>query len=289
MTVLAENDIEQVVREKLREHGVLGQLDESKSSSLFTPEGVLAEIVFSDASALKEARKAVGEAQRELEGQGVSLLPTVRALWEVDRVEKIETPNPPDVPPELLGALFKGTLKSGEGRHEVWVAVTPSARQVLRPLTSSDQALLEVVRAFLLHQLSISGAGHWNPIREPRQELNESAARYLRWRPYEALKASVDEIFSATVGSSREGIEGFVKLMSYERKSIYNFRDALTDLPGPGGAYAMGERLPTSNHEFYEMLLDDEKRRLEAYYLDQVAKAEKKYPELKAQYPGAFN
>ncbi len=287
MAVITEKKIDQIVRESLRQRGVLGQLD---GVDLFlTPEGVLAEVVLRDASALEQARQAVQDAESKLEGEGVSLLPTVRALWEVDGVEKIETSNPPGVPLELLGALFKGTLKSGERHQEVWVAVTPSAQQVLRPLGSSDQALADLVRAFLRHQLSIGGAGYWDPIREPRQELEGNAARYLRWRPYAALKSSIDDIFNPRVSNRKEQVASFVRSMKLGARRVHDFQAALTDLPQPGGAFAPGERLVTSNYEMYDMLLDAEKRELESYYSDQVRNAEKDFPELKSQFPAVFN
>lgn len=286
MATVTEEKVDQLLRERLRERGVLEQVGEI---DLFpTPEGVLAELILLDASTLEVVREAVQEVEGKLAKEGVSLLPTLRALWAVDGVEKIQTSNPPGVPSELLGVLFKGTLKSGQRPQEVWVAVTPSALRVLRPLAPTDGTLIELVRSFLMHRLSIGGAGYWDPIREPRQELDESAARYLRWRPYEALKASVDEIFNPGVGKTKESIRRFAKLMNSGSRSIYNLQQALTDLPGPGGAFSRGEWLPRSNYEFYNMLLEPEKRQLESYYLDQVAKGERDFPGLKGEFPAAF-
>jgi len=173
MTVVTEEKIEQLLREALRDEGVL---EDVKNIDVFlTPEGVLAEVLLRDASALERARQAVDKAEDQLAGEHVSLLPTVRALWRVENVQGIDIPSPHGAPSDLIGALFKVTLKSGVRKHEVWVAVTPSALRVLRPLASTNHGLAEQVRAFLLHRLSVGGAGYWDPIREPRQEIDEAA------------------------------------------------------------------------------------------------------------------
>lgn len=287
MTVVSEVRIDELLREVLRGQGVLEAV---KDIDVFlTPEGILAEVVVSDASALPGAQRAVDSAESQLAGERISLLPTVRALWQVEGVQRVEIASPPGVPQDLMGVLFKVTLKSGTWSQEVWVAVTPSALRVLRPLATTDQALAELVRAYLQHRLSIAGAGHWDPIREPRRELDEAAALYLRWRPYEALRAAVDEIFNPTVSKRRDLIKSFVKSMHDVGHKIRHFQEALTDLPGPGGAFSRGEWLPTSNVDFYSMLLEPEKRQLQSYYLDQVTKAEKDFPDLKAQFPIVFN
>ena len=292
MIVMAEKDIDRLLREKLKQAGLLDHVDEGKSSLFTTPEGVLADIVLKDASALESAKRVVEEAERELEQGGVWLLPTVRALWEVKGVEKVEGTYQYGLP-EGVGILFRGLLQSGRRTQEVWVSVTPSAFQLLKPLLAGgDDALRNIVRDFLGHQLSIGGAGYWDPIREPRQEIDEGAALYLRWRPYEALKASIDNVFNPSGYEIREeSVTRFVKTVNFGQgtRKIRRFLDVLEDLPGPGVAYSRGEWLPTSNHEFYSMLLEQEKRELESYYLDQVAKAEKEFPPLKAQYPAVFN
>ncbi len=289
MALATDNRIDELLREALDQRGVSTQVREVE---LFvTPEGTLVEVVLRDASALEDAQRAVREVERKLRDEGISLLPTVRALWQVVKVEKIQIPKPVGAPAEMVGTLFKGTLESGYRRQEVWVAVTPSALGVLRPLAPSDEALAELIRAFLLHRLSVGGAGHWDPIREPRQEVDENAARYLRWRPYEALKRSIDDTFSPKVGSREKQVASFVRLMNFGQgtRKIRDFRAALGDLRGPGGAYAPGERLVTSNYEMYNMLLVHEKEELERYYLQQVERAEQDFPNLKAEYPNVFN
>ncbi len=274
MRVMAEKDINQLLRERLEQAGLLGCLDEKRSSLFPTPEGVLADIVLKDASALESAQKVVEQAERELEQKGVWLLPTVRALWGVKNVEGVGGIYQYGLP-EALGILFRALLQSGGRTQEVWVSVAPSAFQVLKPLLAGgEDALRNIVRDFLGHQLSIGGAGYWDPIRHPHQELDEGAARYMRWRPYEQLKRSVDHALG-----SLEDARRFLKCFS-GTGGAHDFNAVLGKLAGPGGAIARGEQFQTSNYQLYELLLDIEKKELETYYLQRLAEARKKWSEL---------
>jgi hypothetical protein len=279
MAMVSEREIDELLREGLSEHGVLGQLE---NLDLFTtPEGVLVEVVLRDALALEQAQRAVQDAERQLGHERVFLLPTVRALWEVSNVRKIDTASPSGVPAEVLGALFKGSLKSGELVQEVWVAMTPSALRVLRPLAANDEALANLVRDFLRHRLSVGGPGYWNPIRDSRLELDAKDAQYLRWRPYQQLKASVDRAFR-----SHEDARRFLGYFSRSgTKASGNFNGVLGELARPGGAIARGEQVPTSNYQLYELMLDTEKKELEAYYSQKLERACKDWPELKQEFP----
>lgn len=278
MLIVTEESIDQLLRERLRQQGVLEQVDEI--DLLLTPEAVLAEVILRDASALEHAQQAVQDAERQLERERVSLLTTVRALWEVDGLQKIETTSSPGVPSELLGGIFKANLKSGERVQEVWVAITPSALRVLRPLAPNDEALTNLARAFLRHRLSIGGAGYWDPIREQKVELGESEARYLRWRPYEQLRGAVDLVFQSLART--RGL-----LQSLGEKAS-DFTRVLPKLVGMPQRYGSGERLPTFNYELYEMLLASEKDAIAKYYASRLERAGKDWPELKKEFPRAF-
>jgi hypothetical protein len=279
---VTQSQIDDILREKLRQHSVSYAVKDVELLS--TPERVLAEVIVQDASVLEETGRAVQDAERELESQGVSLVADVRALWEVEEVERVAIANPSGAPAGLIAAVFKATLKSGARQQEVWISVTPSAQNVLRPLIASDEALRDLVRVFLRRWLAIGGPGSWDPTRDQKLELDESAARYLRWGPYEQLKGSVDVVFRS-VDSAR----GFLQQVFVLAKQARYFNDVLMELPGPGGAYARGERLPTSNYELYEMLLDSEKDELRQYYSQRLEKAEKDWPELKEQFPNVWS
>ncbi|MGH9352604.1 MAG: hypothetical protein ACRD2G_10655 [Terriglobia bacterium] len=266
MAVVAEEKIDQDLRKALAKHDVLEKVN---NIDLFlTPEGVLAEIILRDASGLEQAQQAVCEAEREFEREHISLLTTVRAWWEVEVPQKIASSSPPGVPTELVTHLFKANLKSGGRIQEVWVSITPSALRILRSLAASDQALASLVRAFLRHRLSIGGAGYWDPVRDHNLELSEGSAEYLRWRPYEQLKTSVESVFQST-----ESVDAFLQSLKGKGKNSRKFSDVLDALGGPGGAFAPGERFPTSNDELYAMLLEPEKKELEQYYLQALDEA----------------
>lgn len=277
MLIVTEEKIEQLLRERLKEQGVLEQVDEI--DLFLTPEAALAEVVLRDASVLEEAQQAVQDAERQLERERVSLLSTVRALWEVDGLQKIETTSAPGVPSELLGSLFRANLKSGERIQEVWVAMTPSALRVLRPLAPNDEALTNLARAFLLHRLSIGGAGYWDPIRDQKVELGESEARYLRWRPYEQLRGAVDLAFQS-LERTRELLES----LKEPGEKASDFARVLPKLVGMPQRYGRGERLPSSNYELYEMLLPSEKAEIARYYLNRLQRAGEEWPELKKEF-----
>lgn len=281
MALATENRIDELLREEFTRRRVADQLH---AVELFvTPEGVLAEVVLRDASFLEEAQKAVQDVAHKLGSEGVSLLPTVRALWQVKEVQRIAIPSPPGVPSDMVAGLLKGTLESGRRCQEVWVAVTPAALGVLRPLVTSEQAISDLVLKFLEHRLSIGGGGHWDPIRDPRQELDVEAARYLRWRPYEQLKRLVDLVFS-----SIDMARSFLHLLNITGKGAHDFNHVLAELPGPGGAIAPGERVPRSNDELYEMLLASEKADLRQYYFQKLERACEDWPSLEQEFPSVL-
>jgi hypothetical protein len=278
MAVGIEQKVDELLRESLKHRGVVeGQVDEI---DLFpTPEGILAEVVLRDASALDQARQAAEELEGRLESEHISLLPTVRALWTIENVERVEIANPPGVPSELVGVLFKATLRSGTRHQEVWVAVTPSAQQVLRRLATNDLAWLELIRAFLGHRLAIGGPSYWDPIREQKVELGESAARYLRWRPYEQLKGAIDGAFQ-----SSESTRHLLQPLKEHGEKASDFPRVLPNLVVMPQMYGRGEALPTSPYELYEILLPSEKDQLREYYLQKLGRACKDWPALNTEF-----
>jgi hypothetical protein len=148
-------------------------------------------------------------------------------------------------------------------------------------LGRTDEALGDSVRDFLRRRLSVGGPGYWDPIRDSRLELDARAAQYLRWRPYQQLKGSVDRALR-----SREDARRFLgHFRQAGKKASRNFYDVLEELAGPGGAIARGEQVPTSNYQLYELLLDTEKKDLETYYLRELEGACREWPELKQEFP----
>ncbi len=292
MTVI---DLEQSVKDSLRQAGLLEYLDEQETQFLEFPGSWFVEIVVKDGSKLAEVESIVQKFKANLQrNQAVELDEIVRAQWNVAKIERVgASVSFPGLEPAVR---FTAVLESGSLSCIVTVDVTEAAIGVTREKVgktkvSEEAALREIVGEFMRLQLSHGGASYWDPRRDSRLELNAAALMYLFGHrdAYERLKQSIDEIFNPTVGSRKELVKSVVKLMHYGRRKIRCFRDALTDLPGPGRSYSPGQRLPTSNYEFYELLFDEEKCELESYYLDQVARAEKDYPDLKSQFPSVFN
>jgi hypothetical protein len=291
------SDLEQSVRGSLRQAGLLQYVDEDETQFLEFPDGWFAEIVLKDGSKLLEVESIVRKFKTDLQReQAVELDEIIRPVWNVARIEGVGSGI---TIPGLESALrFNVVLQSGDLSCTVTVDVTEAALGMIREKLSKtgapeESALREIVSEFMKFELSHGGKSFWDPRRDSRLELDAGALMYLFGQrdAYLRLKQSIDEVFNPGVGRERESVERFVRSVNYAQgtRKIGRFQDAMTDLPGPGGAYSPGQRLPTSNYELFQLLFDDEKRVLESYYLDQLARAEKKYPELKAQYPGAFN
>jgi hypothetical protein len=289
-------DLEKSVKESLRAADLLQYVDEGESQFLEFPDGLFAELVVKDGSKLPAVENIVQRFKADLHrSQEVELDEIVRPVWSVAKIERM---GPSVSFPGLEPAVrFTVVLQSGSLSCTVEVDVTEAALGMIRERLNEtkapeDAALQEIVSEFMKMQLSHGGRSYWDPRRDSRLELNAAAMMYLFGRrdAYERLKQSIDEIFSPTVGSRKETVESFIRSMSYAQggRKIRRFQDALTDLPGPGGAYKPGERLPRGNYELYELLFDDEKRDLESYYLDQVAKAEKDFPNLRDVFRAVF-
>lgn len=174
---MTDNELEQFLRESLRKAGVQNEsVDWGKFFLFPTPEGILAEIVLTDASKLRQAEEAVEGARRELEGQDVFLLPTIRALWRVDAVKPEFKPDelPQRIIEGFFGLPFVVTLKSGSHEQKVGVEIMPGAYGHLgAPGTKWDvDTLSEFVKKWLESWLSVGGAGYWDPIHEPRRIIS---------------------------------------------------------------------------------------------------------------------
>ncbi|HEV2379248.1 MAG TPA: hypothetical protein VG206_05560 [Terriglobia bacterium] len=291
------SDLEESVRGSLRQAGLLQYVEESETQFVEFPDGWLAEIVLKDGSKLPEVESIVRKFKTDLQReQAIELDEIVRPVWNIAKIERI---GPSVTVPGLESALrFNVTLQSGDLACTATVDVSEAALGMIRERLSKTGApeqfaLQEIVSEFMKFELSHGGKSYWDPRRDSRLTLDAGALMYVFGQrdAYERLKQSIDEVFYPGMGQEQESIERFVRSMNYAHgmRKIGRFQDALTDLPGPGGAYSSSQRSPTSNYELYGLLFDDEKRVLESYYLGQLAEAEKKYPHLKAQYPAVFN
>lgn|SRR5487761_24395 len=177
---MTDNELDRLLREKLQKAGVQEVVDWEKFFLFPTPEGVLAEIVLTDASKLEQAERAVEEAKRELEGQRVSLLPTVRALWEVVSVEpEFDVASLPTLARQGIFSLrFRVKLK--HAKEPVGVEVTPDAYRDLEYNKKCDiDTLKRVVEAWVKSRLLVGGADHWDPRRDRWRQIDAGGVSYV--------------------------------------------------------------------------------------------------------------
>ncbi|MGB7599344.1 MAG: hypothetical protein WBM24_03500 [Candidatus Sulfotelmatobacter sp.] len=183
---MTSTELEKLVRNELTNAGLWGLVDRHKSQFLEFPDGLFAEIVFSDGSNLEDAEGILRAVRESLKKRGVELDVIVRANWTI---QDIAEPGPAR---GLSGGIraawaFPVTLISGKLAAEVEVDVTMLAIQEIksRLVEASEKSaeekkiMKEVVREFLKLELSLGGESYWDPIRCPQRELNESALLYL--------------------------------------------------------------------------------------------------------------
>jgi hypothetical protein len=165
-------------------------------------------------------------------------------------------------------------------------------RKRLRETKAPEEtALEELVREFMNLHLAQGGWSYWDPRRDSRLELDAAAFMAMMGRrdSIEHLKASIEAIFAAAEHLRLDSIRSYLKLVSMGGRNAHDFKSVLADLPGPGGAYRSGDKLPTSNSELYSTLFDSEQEVLRTFYLDHLRKAEMDFPELKDEFPNALS
>jgi len=180
---MTSTELEALIRTRLAAGGLWQMVDQHKSQFVEYPDGLFAEIVLNDASKVLEAEKISQELREFLAKQGLDLDVIVRANWVVDSVEGPKQSI--SISERIRAALvFPAVLVSGSQSTQVEVNVTPVAEEEIRSKVIEGEvdektALREVVKEFLRLQLSFGGGSYWDPIRYPRQDLNDSALLYL--------------------------------------------------------------------------------------------------------------
>ena len=185
---MERDEVNRLITERLRAAGLEQYFDKERSQLLEFPEEYFAEVVLNDGSKLEAADKALDGAREEIERRGARLDHVVRALWKVGKESVVPGYNPAALPDVLQQGFFslpfKATLESGSRKQQVGVEITPDGYEELKRIgRCNDDSLQEVVADFLTLQFSIGGAGFWNPIRYPRQEINAGAVLYLLGHP----------------------------------------------------------------------------------------------------------
>ncbi len=179
---MTATELESVIRGQLAKAGLWELIDQRKSQFLEFPDGLFAELVLDDGSKLVDVERVAREVQDSLDKQGVDLDVIVRSIWAVQSVGNAR----------LAKGVFRGAwnfpamLVSGGLTTGVEVDVTLLAVDDIKrrlkespELVDESSAIKEVVTEFLKLQLSFGGESYWDPIRNPTQELNDSALLYL--------------------------------------------------------------------------------------------------------------
>ena len=175
---MTERELGRILSEAFRSVGLSRYVVRDQSQLFEIPEGFFVETVLSDGSKLEEAENLIASIRCEVGAQGSHLIPILRAIWTVKKVEKVGVSRGKSG--GIKSAIdFRAVLESGSREADVIVEVTSPALQDLRKKVGSDDQILETVKDFLRLQLSFGGAGYWDPIRYPRQVLNEAAVLYL--------------------------------------------------------------------------------------------------------------
>lgn len=191
---MTSTELEKLIRVEMDAAGLWRVIDQNESQFLEFPDGLFAELVVADASKLVAVERVAQELRERLNKQGVELNVIVRALWAVEEVRHVGTAYTAGVP--RLAESFRATLSSGKQKaqvevdvtHPVWLGIRnrvpssmprPEFGAIGTPDEKEKEIVGSVVSEFLQFQLSLGGANYWDPVRDRKLELNESALQYL--------------------------------------------------------------------------------------------------------------
>lgn len=181
---MTSTELENLIRGKLDSYGLLRVIDEFKSQFLEFPDGFFVELVLTDGAKLVDVERVGREIRESLRKENVDLNVIVRAIWTVEEV------GDPAAPADSSGNVQLGRwrvpvmLASGGLTQQVKVDVSYSVvldlkNRIVGNGWSETSAIKEVVREFIEMELSLGGESYWDPIRDPKQEINANALSYL--------------------------------------------------------------------------------------------------------------
>ncbi|HUY80315.1 MAG TPA: hypothetical protein VMU92_01160 [Acidobacteriaceae bacterium] len=176
---MTEHELKKALADELKSAGLAPYIVRDKSQVLEVSEGFFVEMVLNDGSKLGDAENLIGSIRAKMQSHGVQIISVLRAVWSVKEVERIG-PSRGKSGGIKTSVDFRAILESGRRETEVVIEVGDLALKELRERLGSDDKVLDAVEDFLRLQLSWGGAGYWDPVRYPRQILNEAAILYLR-------------------------------------------------------------------------------------------------------------
>lgn len=181
---MTSTELENLIRIKLDSSGLLHVVDEFKSQFLEFPDGFFVELVLTDGAKLVDVERIGREVRELLRKQSVDLDVIVRAIWAVKKVGDPTTPADSSGNPQLGRWRVPVTLASGGRTQQIEVDVLYSVvldlkNRITGKGWNETSAVKEVVREFVEMELSLGGESYWDPIRDPKQEINGNALSYL--------------------------------------------------------------------------------------------------------------
>jgi hypothetical protein len=181
---MTSTELENLIRAKLDSSGLLHVVDEFKSQFLEFPDGFFVELVLVDGAKLVDVERIGREVRELLRKQNVDLDVIVRAIWTVKEVGDPRTPADSSGSPQLGRWRVPVILASGGLTQQVEIDVLYSVvldlkNRIAGKGWSETSAVKEVVKEFIEMELSLGGESYWDPIRDPKQEINGNALSYL--------------------------------------------------------------------------------------------------------------
>lgn len=191
---MTSTELEKLTETEFSGAGLWKVINQNESQFLEFPDGLFAELVVDDASTLVDIDRAAQEIRERLRQRSIELDVIVRAHWKIEEVLHVGTSYTAGTP--RLAESFLATLASGKSKtkvevdvtHPVWRGITTqvpgslpecSFGEIGKPSAEETNLVRHVVMEFLDFQLSLGGANYWDPVRNRKLELNESALQYL--------------------------------------------------------------------------------------------------------------
>jgi hypothetical protein len=175
---MTSTEVEKLIREALVAAGLWQAVDQYKSQFLEFPDGFFAEIVLTDGSKLVDVGSVVRQIEEDQRKQGTELDVIVRSIWTVKEI------GDPPYGNQIGRWQVPVMLTSGTETRKINVDVLQEVvldikNRIAGKGLAETSAIKEVVREFVEMELALGGESYWDPVQDPRREINGNALSYL--------------------------------------------------------------------------------------------------------------
>src|SRR5947209_4596015 len=170
-----------IIQQRLVRAGLIDFLDETESGCVENGSAFFVELVLQDGSLIEQAEAVILDIASTFKQEHghVRVTGVVRAHWAIGSITHVGH-CPDESGLTKFSECFKVELESGRGRQIVEIEATPSAfEEIDRSLGVGDQFDEQVIRKLVEHDLNKGGESYWDPIRHPKQYLNDIATRAM--------------------------------------------------------------------------------------------------------------